>query len=234
MYLIAKYRHTALFSLRSTMSTSSGGKTLLVPTPFSIKMALIDAGFRVNGVDLAKQVFNLIKKRRILLQPPEHGVVTHTFQKILREPKEKTAEIPYIQTIAFREYVHFNGVLQIAIDVNDMSDTEIVLLKYLFTHVNYFGKRGSFVQFIGADSLEGEPDNFSFDQENLLAEYDASHYEVFQILDDMGDLEAKDSFDRINAYSGKSLELHKHRVLRHVFLPYKRVTTSKTYTKYSR
>ena len=45
-WLIAAYRPVTLFSLRMTHATSKGGKTLVVPTPYSIKMALLDACFR--------------------------------------------------------------------------------------------------------------------------------------------------------------------------------------------
>ena len=43
MWMVARYAPTALFSLKPAAATSSGGKTLICPTPFSIKMALLDA-----------------------------------------------------------------------------------------------------------------------------------------------------------------------------------------------
>ncbi len=47
MWLIATYQPTSLFSLRPANATTSGGKTLLTPTPFALKMALLDAAIRV-------------------------------------------------------------------------------------------------------------------------------------------------------------------------------------------
>ena len=44
--MVAKYLPTALFSLKTSQATSSVGRTLVVPTMYAIKMALVDAGFR--------------------------------------------------------------------------------------------------------------------------------------------------------------------------------------------
>lgn len=49
MWVSAEYEATALFTLKPALATSSGGKTLLVPTPYSIKMALLDVACRLEG-----------------------------------------------------------------------------------------------------------------------------------------------------------------------------------------
>jgi hypothetical protein len=49
MWLIADYQPVTLFSLKNSLATSSGGKSLLVPTPCAFKMALLDAACRVWG-----------------------------------------------------------------------------------------------------------------------------------------------------------------------------------------
>jgi len=41
MWVIATYQSTSLFSLKPATATASGGRTLLVPTPYAIKMALL-------------------------------------------------------------------------------------------------------------------------------------------------------------------------------------------------
>ena len=50
-WLVAKYQPAALFSLKVSSATSSVGKTLIVPTPYSIKMAFVDAAFRAGLSD---------------------------------------------------------------------------------------------------------------------------------------------------------------------------------------
>ena len=48
MWLIAEYQPVSLFSLKNSLATSSGGKSLLVPTPYAFKMALLDAACRFS------------------------------------------------------------------------------------------------------------------------------------------------------------------------------------------
>jgi len=95
-WLIASYRPTAMFSLRMTHATSKGGKTLLVPTPYAVKLALIDACFRLHASDEgyahAARVYEMIKARKIRFCPPEHCVVQQTFIKIKQQEKNAQGE----------------------------------------------------------------------------------------------------------------------------------------------
>jgi len=50
MWMIARYLPVAPFSLKPAAATSSGGKTLLVITPYAIKMALLDVAIRIMGI----------------------------------------------------------------------------------------------------------------------------------------------------------------------------------------
>jgi hypothetical protein len=90
MWVLARYRPTGLFSLKSSATTSSGAKTLLVPTMYSVKMALIDAAFRSD--EDGEEVFELVKPLKIRFRPPEHAAVTHEFIKIRREREVKDAK----------------------------------------------------------------------------------------------------------------------------------------------
>ncbi len=46
MWLTSEYVATALSSLKASSATSSGGKALLAPTPYALKMALLDVACR--------------------------------------------------------------------------------------------------------------------------------------------------------------------------------------------
>ena len=50
MWLVARYAPTALFSLKPSLATSSGATTLLAPTPYALKMALLDVAYRTLGI----------------------------------------------------------------------------------------------------------------------------------------------------------------------------------------
>ncbi len=236
-WLIAEYEPTALFSLRMSHSTSSGGKTLFVPTPYAFKVAVVDAAFRVQGEALARQVFGWLKARQIRFKPPKQMTVNHTFIKIRREPKKEKGQIPeepYISSIAFREFCFYRGKLQVAVEMGDLPQEAVSTVENILAHINYLGKRGSFMQFYGSSVVEALPRGFTLPAPEELDLLDPDLYRVIQFLDELGQTDAPDLFDRINSYSDKTIELGKHRVLKQYFLPYKMVQSTRSYTYYVR
>jgi len=237
-WLIFIYRPTSLFSLRMTHATNKGGKTLLVPTPYAVKMALIDACFRKYGAyeaeRKAKEVFSLIKDKVIRFRPPVHCVVQNTFLKIKQEERGGTSGI-YVPTIAYREFCYYAGDLEIAIDVESISSKDIETLVSLGTRINYFGKRGSFMQFYSSQILnDALPTGFTCTENN--ADLVSGNYVTTNYLDDFGDalIQDTDGFARINSYGGKPSALGKFRVLKRTLLPYRFITSGKHFTYYKR
>ena len=55
-WLLASFKPVTLFSLRMSIATSSAAKTLLVPTPYAVKLALVDAAFRADGETFARRI----------------------------------------------------------------------------------------------------------------------------------------------------------------------------------
>lgn len=228
-WLILTYLPVSLFSLRTTYSTSSGGKTLLVPTPYTYKLALVAAGFRVGKEKLAREIFDLTKSLDVRFSPPEHLTVNHTFIKIRREPKEKTPERPFTSSISFREFCYFQGDIKIAVDVTGKTTDEIHRLVFLSAHINYFGKQGSFFQFKGYHQTNNLNEEYMLRVPDEMSKITAA-YQVTQYLDDLGETDAKDLFDRVNTYSTKGITLHKHRILNQYMLP---LTLKKENNRYS-
>ena len=127
-WLIGAYRPVTLFSLRMTHATSKGGKTLVVPTPYSVKMALLDACFRCYSSEVAlgraRKVFDCLKRREIRVRPPKHCIVNNTFIKVLDWSREPVNG-PFRNTIAYREFAFFGGDdLLLAIEAAGLSNEE--------------------------------------------------------------------------------------------------------------
>lgn len=246
-WLVLYYRPTTLFSLRMTHATSSGGKTLLVPTPYSFKMALVDAAIRAGNIDNGRQVFEWVKDKAILFCPPDRAVVTNTFIKALRKREIKNmdkdpvvaeqqrrflASNPFQSTIVYREFCYYHGNLAVAIDVEVLKEEAVEKLITAGAHINYLGKRGSFFQFIKWEVKDSLPGLFTLPA-NTMPEGPAL-YGLGHFLDDLGALDTKDLFDRVNTYSDKKVELNKHRVLVHHLIPYRQGRSSRGYTEYIR
>ena len=244
-WLLARFKPTNFFSLKPAYATSSGGKSLLSPTPFAIKMALLDVALRTLGEAQGKILFPEIRRLQIAMRPPELATVNNTFAKILRpndsiskvkkeEQAAKLAEAianqkwPMGSTIAFREYVSFTGEFELA-----FQGMAVETLTALLCQVNYFGKRGGLVQL--QDVPQVCPELNLNDYIHLTNSSDMTQgfplHGVLQMLDDCGD---SMTFEHANIYSGKKITLGKERVLRHVVLPYQLVQSSKSFTLYRR
>ena len=236
MWLTASYIPTTFFSLKPASSTSTGGKSLVCPTPFAIKMALLDAAIRTGGVSTGEVLFPAIRGLRIALKPPSLAVVNNTFIKILKPPKGKPTvdpdlnlTIPLINTIAFREQVNFQGAMQFAFQGMAEDEMEPLLLQ-----INYFGKRGGFFQLQSAPETNDWPDEELAQNGYTLLTEPTTEFLVDGLLQMLDDCGPKMTFAQADIYSDKRITLGKERILHHVVLPYRLVRSSKGYSYYER
>jgi hypothetical protein len=195
-------------------------------------MALLDAACRTVGVGEAKKVWPYLRDLTVALRPPKRVAVTNLFTRILK-PRRHSAGPgapdagPLGKTIAFREYVYFDGPLRIALggELRDRPRVEDWLLQ-----VNYLGKRGGFVQLLAPPVLvDTLPSEFIVASDDLAQSFHADG--VIQQLDDC---DSSLTFEKANIYSGKRIRLGRERVLRHVVLPYQLVRSSKSFSYYER
>ena len=89
MWIVASYLPVSFFSLKPASATSSGGKTLLIPTPYAIKMALLNNVIRSQGLAEGERLFPFLRDLDLLLEPPETILVMKSFSKIRREHVEQ-------------------------------------------------------------------------------------------------------------------------------------------------
>lgn len=239
MWTVATYAPVALFSLRSAAATSSGGKTLLCPTPFSLKTALLDALLRTHGHAAGEQWWPTLRELRLQIWLPERLSVINTFTKIVRPKKNGPSDddgsgliTPLNNTIAYREYVSYGGNISIAAQTaagEALPDT----IAMLFTHINYLGKRGGFMQLLHPLETSGDADMHAEQGWIGLTEEQTSFAAAgtLQMLDDCG---PKMTFAHASIYSGKRMTLGKERVLRHIVLPYQLTRSSRGFSLYER
>src|SRR5947209_11040019 len=92
MWIMARYLPVALFSLKPAAATSSGGKTLLIPTPYAIKMALLDVAIRTRGIAEGERLFPLLRDLSISFELPNDLVVMKGFSKSWRPVESKDSQ----------------------------------------------------------------------------------------------------------------------------------------------
>lgn len=235
MWQVAKFESTALFSLRPLNATTSGGKTLLTPTPYAVKMGLLDVAIRVFGRAQGEAWFPVLRDLRIAVQLPRHIVVNNTFIKILRPHKSGPKDVlgtglegPLGNTIAYRELVQYGGPLWLAVEARGKISVEPPFGQ-LLAQLNYLGKRGGFMQFQAGEMCEQL--SASFVHLNPEAGQSFQVNGVLQILDDCG---PKMSFEQADVFSGKGISVGKPngRLAQPVVLPYQPIRSSRSFTLY--
>jgi hypothetical protein len=255
MWMIARYLPVAPFSLKPAAATSSGGKSLLVMTPYAVKMALLDVAIRQSGLEAGEALFPQLRDLSIALAPPQDILVFRTFSKIWRPVESKDAkkadetreafearlqekiterwergQYPFYSTISFREYVSYREAFQIAFAMPDGGDLPVELAR-LLTGINYMGKRGGFVQLLEPPLLVDQLDERLFVQ---LTVDGLSNFLIDGTLQVLDDCAQSLTFSRANIYSRERITVGKERLFRHVVLPYRLHRSSRSYSWYQR
>lgn len=204
----------ALFSLKDSNSTSSGAKSLFLPSPYSIKMAFISQAMSLGGVNFNKDknLFAAIRDVEISYNINGSYCVNNCFVKI----QKKRDGNPFAPIVSFREYIYVHGDLELIFNVSNQADS-CFLKKYLHT-INYFGKRGCFYQFIKYNDVPNEPNVRNFDSNSICV----------GIIQEYDDFDHSLSFDNVNSYSGSKTKRKKHLLV----LPLECTSSSKSYSCY--
>lgn len=237
MWLIAEYRPVALFSLKVGEATSTGAKTVLLPTPFAIRTALLDVAIRTRGESFGPQAFRLIKSLRLAIRPPERAVVTNLFTKVLKPQRPDARRDEAMQpTISFREYAFLQGDMSLAFEG---SEEALGLVETLLLQINYFGKRGSFFQLVRLPYRRAElPQEFVLLDGVYLAEGRPTGpmpgqipSGIMQLMDDWG---PELTYEKVNIYTGEPIKMGKDRVRKGVVLPYRLSRYSRGFSYYEK
>lgn len=214
MEFSAIYKPTALFSLRDSNSTSSGAKSLFLPSPYAIKMAFLSQAISMGGLNFEKNtnLFNIIRDAKISYYISGNFCVNNCFVKIQKQRENN----PFNSTVSFREYLYIDGDLEIVFDVESSED--ITFLKQYLHYINYFGKRGCFFQFIGYKDISSKSNVIDFNSQTITA----------GIIQEFDDFDHSLSFENVNNYS--TLKTKRKKLL--LVMPLSNIRSSKSYTHF--
>lgn len=228
-WLLAEYEPTALFSLKASFSTSSVGRTLVVATPYAVKMAFVDAAFRAGLSDRECADFlRSLVPVEMRIAPPAEAVVTHTFVKVRQESRGDDALRPYSSTIAYREVVHQRGVWRWAFDLSADDPLLAERLERLAPFVSYIGKRGSFVQFRRLLQAEALGTEFTLAVQSRSAWMPPPRAHIVP-LDDFG---PEADLETLSSFSTKSPVRDRHRKFVETIVPVGLVNTGPGFSEY--
>jgi hypothetical protein len=137
-------------------------------------------------------------------------------------------QYPFYSTISFREFVAYRVPFQLAFTSPDGADLPPELPQ-LLCGINYFGKRGGFVQIMGLPQLVEQRDDQEFVDLTPDGLQDFSMDGTLQVLDDCG---KSLTFGRANIYRADRITPGKERIHHHVVLPYRLARSSRGYSWY--
>lgn len=230
-WLTVSYQPVSLFTLKRSDATNMAAKSNLVPTPYTIKMALLKVLLESQGKDHAndfdqwiKDQFAWIRDLQIYIHPPERLVVNRNGYKLryydqTTDKADKTRPTLAMQDgFVFREWIFLEGNLQFCCGVTN----RLVELENLLSKINYFGKRGCFFQYLPELTLKSVDPQLQPNTEQGF---------ILQPLDDMG---KTTTFNKINPYSSDRATLNKDRIPKIGFLPLRLCQTSTRYDFYER
>lgn len=209
------YQPTNLFSLKDSNSTNSGAKSLLLPSPYAIKMAIFNQAITINGKEIFEEKkskeFAFIKDTKIEYRVAGSFCVNNCFVAI-----QSLRDGSYRGKPSFREYVYLSDDLEIIFEVKD-EQAKLYLQKYLH-RINYFGKRGCFFQFVGYKANPGAPN---------VKVFDASDFTP-GVLQEFDDFSTKANFVNVDNYEKASAKREKKVLV----IPVQNVNSSKSYTHF--
>lgn len=230
-WLTVCYEPVSFFSLKRSDATSMAARTNLVPTPYSIKMALLKVLIEAEGYqhsdgfdDWISREFTWIRDLEIRLLPSvkmavnRNGYKLRYFDQTADKADKSRPTLPLQGGFVFREWVHLSGALTICCGVSE----KIEKLQSLLMLINYFGKRGSFFQYL--------PDCTQITDDPTI-KVDPSNSFILQPMDDVG---AQATFSRINPHSDEKIRPGKDRIVQSGLLPLKLIATSAKYDLYAR
>lgn len=220
MKFSVKYKPTTLFTLKDSNSTNSGAKSLFLPSPYAIKMAIINQAITI-GNELAEfqtaksRNFSIIRDAVIHFKIPENSFicVNNSYVKILKPSRSNAG---FDATVAFREYVQLPEYLEMIFEVE--SQEGVNYLRQYLHYINYFGKRGCFFQFIEYLEYPSYPNVSVF-------QVVENHSGIIQQFDDFPPTA---TFAQINNYSNTRGAREQHIWI----LPLRSIGSSKSFTAY--
>jgi hypothetical protein len=205
-WLVFRYLPVSLFSLKMSRATSTAGKTLLIPTYYAAKMAFLDSALRHGLVRDAKDLVRGLARAQMRIGVPEHACVTGTIQSVRQEvsdtDRKGDPKLPFYRaSIAMREFVHYQGAIRLAFDLESCGESLPALLRMIAPAIHYLGKRGSFLQYLDCS-----------EQRELDATFtEPAHsggWGQRATLDDFG---AGATFDALNSFSPAAIRRNVHR-----------------------
>ncbi|MBC7362795.1 MAG: type I-A CRISPR-associated protein Cas5 [Candidatus Aminicenantes bacterium] len=137
-WIVAELHFGSLFSYRIPNISPSFALTSPIPSPAAIRLALVDTAIKIDGrVESGIEIFELVKKLPMEIEPPERVVILKFFIKRLKPSKNQDSS--FEESFGIREYCHFYGPMKVYLQAEEESKR----LEQIFRHLRRLGTSDS-------------------------------------------------------------------------------------------
>ncbi|MDM7911883.1 MAG: hypothetical protein QUS09_02190 [Methanotrichaceae archaeon] len=127
-WLKAELEFASFYSYRMPGLSPQYALASPVPSPASLRLALVDASIQYSGdPEYGRQVFEWVKTAPLWVLPPERVSILKLFVKRLKRPKI-TGDM-LVPSTAVREYCHLGGPLEVYIEVTKPQEIASLLVR---------------------------------------------------------------------------------------------------------
>jgi len=236
VWIRATYVFASTFSYRIPYFSSSYALSAPVPSPSTVKLALVASIInRTSDIEAGKKLFERIRCSMITFELPERIITLRAFIKRLKQKRKgqettiKTSFGELVErfesTFGIREYIIYDGPIHVYIDAQDESVQDVLKSLKL---VQYFGSSDSLCTCLETN-VSGP------DLQKCIRPVD-SKIEMFDkkgMIFLLTDFTEKTTFESVNPLSGKKLK--KGELLQKpYFFPLEVVKKEKNCTMYRR
>lgn len=204
VWLRADYEFASTFSYRQPEASAQFAIGVPVPSPATVKLALVDTAIRWSGrVAEGRRIFDMIKTWRVCVVPPPRLVRFRVFLKRLKPPHSSAGPgAPTVESTGVRDYFLLDGPLSVFIEVSSSSVEEI---RSLLQRIRRFGTSDSLCWCL--EVREEAPDTRLCPQS--LSSAAANGQGGPAVL--LTDLTAQSDFEGFNPFGGRAVlaRLHK-------------------------
>jgi hypothetical protein len=221
-WLETEFTQVGAFSLRPSNTTANAGRSLLLPTPYAIKMALLDQLISQLGVEVASSHFAIIRDLEIYIEPPQMITVSELTRQI-----QRIDDIPnrWKGNLVKQQYCLYSNPWHLCLGT--WSNEFLHLLSQLIVSLEYLGQRGGFIQSLGTVDIIDKP---SPNYISLSREVDLRKVGM-GVVQRMDDMQSNLSFEDVSRFNSGENLLDTRRQY-NILTPYRLIQNNNNYLVY--
>jgi CRISPR-associated Cas5-like protein len=217
-WIRATYTFVSTFSYRIPGFSSSYAMVAPIPSPSTVKLALVATAIQKNGdVEAGIKLFEKIKASRVTIEIPKEIAV---FKSFIKRLKPKRLSKGFESTFGIREYAIYGGPLSVFIEKTDDAGDVVKFLRA----IRYFGTSDSVCTNLECDFCEPS-------WEKVPRPYSQKE-KIGGVVFLLTDFTNNATFESINPYSKVPLKSSEHIVKQPYVFPLKVAEKKRNYTIY--